>query len=131
MKAVIFDTECLLCNRFIRLLLRLDKEGKLKFASPSSDFAAAEILRGIDFSKTIVFYSDGSVFLKSKAIKEILKEVSAFGFLIFCLNRLPASTQDWLYDLAASNRYFFGRKQSCAINSKSPSEQQIKSRLLS
>lgn len=119
MKVVIFDTECLLCSRLLRWLYKLDKKEKLKFASPSSDFVAAtQSLHGIDFSKTIVFYSEGSIFLKSKAIKEILKELSGFGVLTFFLNLLPHKIQDRLYDLIASHRFFFGKNQSCNIPSK-------------
>lgn len=120
MKVVIFDMDCRLCSRFIRLLLRLDKNKKLKFASPASAFAThTSALQGIDFLQSIVFYSDGLIFVKYKAIRKILQEVSVVAaFLISPLNLLPDTIQDRLYDYLATHRYFFGKNFSCSLEDK-------------
>ena len=119
---LLFDGLCNLCNGSVNFILKRDKIGKFKFASLQSG-------RGIDLCKqhnidtnivdSIVLIKNDSVFIKSSAVLEIVKDMP-IGWRLFRIGIiLPKFICDWLYDIIAKHRYkIFGKKDECPIPPK-------------
>lgn len=119
---ILFDGLCNLCNGSVNFILKSDKQGKFKFASLQSEI-------GIELTKkynidtniidSIVLIKNDSVFTKSSAVLEILKDMP-IGWRLFRIGIiLPKFVRDWLYDIIAKRRYkIFGKKDECPIPPK-------------
>jgi predicted DCC family thiol-disulfide oxidoreductase YuxK len=131
---LLFDGECGLCNRVVRLLLRLDRRGILRFAplqGPSAqDFLRAHGLPLQDFS-TLVFVPDWAHSASSgQARREgpefLLRTDGAIAALRACggatrslaavLAVVPRGWRDTGYKFVARTRYkIFGPWRACPL----------------
>jgi predicted DCC family thiol-disulfide oxidoreductase YuxK len=115
-EVVFFDTDCLLCSRFVKLLLKNDRQ-KLCYAGFNSNIAKALLPEDLRMQpKTVLFYGDGKLLLKSKAVFMIIKRLRfpwpLFGVFVI----LPHTFNDAVYDWVAGNRIlWFGRSNSCFL----------------
>ncbi|MDB6094914.1 MAG: hypothetical protein JWM32_2476 [Verrucomicrobia bacterium] len=112
---LLFDGECGLCNRVVRLLLRLDAGGRLKYA-PLQGRAAQGYLRahGLpteDFD-SLVFVPDWNhptkheYLLRTEGALAALRACGALGEeFAALLGAIPARWRDRLYRLVAKWRY--------------------------
>ena len=121
---LLFDGECGLCNRVVRLLLRLDRRGVLKFA-PLQGPAAQAFLRthGLptqDFS-TLVFVPDWTrraeqqFLLRTDGVIAALRVCGRNG-LAGLLGIMPRGLRDAGYKCVARTRYkLFGPWKTCPL----------------
>lgn len=114
-----FDAECGLCNRCVRLLLRLDRRSRLRFAPlqgptaqgylrshglPTDDFDSMVLVP--DWSRR----AQGGHLLRTDAVLAALREVGGAGRLLGWLRVLPAGLRDPFYRGVARCRYaIFGQ----------------------
>ena len=119
---ICFDGHCILCNKFVDFLIRIDKNNDFYFSTLQSD-KTKTLLRAKGFNinelkaqDTIIVINQGKVLLKSDAVLEImLKLGGGYRFLSLC-NFLPKFIRDSLYDFVAKRRIkWFGRLDSCRI----------------
>lgn len=118
---IFFDGVCNLCNGVVKTITKLDHKRHFYFSSLQSDFAKTTLKSfGIDFiePETIIFLEKDKIFIKSKAVFQIskqlgwLKIISVFSFL-------PTAFSDKIYDFVAQNRYkWFGKKEQCMLPDK-------------
>lgn len=111
---LLYDGECGLCNRVVRLLLRTDRRGRLKF-SPLQGTPAQAYLRGQKLSTTdfdsLVFVPDWNApdqsapRLRTDGALAAAAEVGGGWRLITWLRVLPAWVRDPFYKLIARTRY--------------------------
>jgi len=119
---LLFDGLCNLCIGSVNFILKRDKIGKFKFASLQSG-SGIELCKqhNIDTNivDSIVLIKNDSVFIKSSAVLEILKDMQ-IGWRVFRIGIiLPKFIRDWLYDVIVKLRYkIFGKKDECPIPSK-------------
>jgi predicted DCC family thiol-disulfide oxidoreductase YuxK len=123
---LLFDGECGLCNRVVRLLLRLDRRGVLWFAplqGPSAqEFLAAHGLPTQDFS-TLVFVPDWKqrgrpeFRLRTDGVIAALWHCGGIGRgLAALLNVFPRWIRDAGYRLVSRTRYkIFGPWRACPL----------------
>jgi predicted DCC family thiol-disulfide oxidoreductase YuxK len=113
--ALLFDGECGLCNRVVRLLLRLDRRGALAFAplqsAPAGEFLRAHGLPDHDFD-TMVFVPDWlgrdrpGFLLRTDGVIAALRACGRTGRLLASVLALaPASLRDAAYRTVARWRY--------------------------
>jgi predicted DCC family thiol-disulfide oxidoreductase YuxK len=114
-----FDGECGLCNRIVRLLLRLDRRGALRFA-PLQGPTAQEYLRRHQLPLTdfdsLIFVPDWATRDRPEFLQRTAGVVAALrviggasGTALAWIRFLPAGWRDALYKLVARWRYrFFG-----------------------
>lgn len=115
---VFFDSHCILCNRIVRFLLKVDKRRTLKFASLSSDFAIKVLPENRIEADSIVFYHQGEYSIKSEAALSIFKLLGFPFSIISIFFILPTFLRDWVYDFIAQNRkHWFGTTEHCLVNS--------------
>lgn len=113
---IFFDGDCLVCNRFVQILLKIDRNNRFLFSALQSDFAKNSlpaIPKNID---SIVYMSPNGSFIKSEAILNICKTLGFPYSIVYSLKILPKTWLDTAYDYFAKNRYkWFGTSTSCIV----------------
>ena len=111
---LLYDGECGLCNRLVRLLLQADKNGRLYYAPLQSEvgqnYLRTQGLPTQDFD-SIVFVPDwtdsppGRFLLRTSGALAAAAEVGGIWRLISWLRIVPAWLRDPFYKLIARTRY--------------------------
>lgn len=122
---LLYDGVCGLCNRFVKFIVRRDRNAVFRFASLQSNFAAAILARhGLNPSDLDTVYvvrnyelSDESLLSRSEAVVFVLKQLtSPWTWLALALRSLPKFFRDRAYDAIAGCRYsLFGRSDTCTL----------------
>ncbi|MCS6967391.1 MAG: DCC1-like thiol-disulfide oxidoreductase family protein [Cytophagales bacterium] len=119
---VLFDGVCNLCNTVVNVLIRMDTDKRLKFASLQSQ-VGQQILRRFKMNptelNTFVFYAEGKVYTRSRAALEVLRTMGKVWKMCFYIGLLvPSCLRDRLYAWIAANRYrWFGKSPQCRLPS--------------
>ena len=85
---IFYDGYCVVCSRFIKFLIKIDKDKMYSFANISSQVSTkilGERMKGQDIGKFIILYTDDEIHKKSDAV---IKIFTGFGgaFTIFILS---------------------------------------------
>ena len=122
---LLFDGDCGLCNRVVRLLLRLDRRGMLRFA-PLQGPAGQSYLRAhglpvADFD-TLVFVPDWArraepeFLLRTDGVAAALRACGGLGTVLAWMRVLPRAWRDAGYRLVARWRIrVFGVWRACPL----------------
>tara|TARA_S200000501_G_scaffold74903_1_gene66747 strand:- start:130 stop:540 length:411 start_codon:yes stop_codon:yes gene_type:complete len=95
-KVIFIDGDCSLCSRFVRLVIKFDKNNIYKFYP--FDNSNGEL-------NTIVLLENEKLYSKSKAVFSVLQNINLLFFLVGKLTSiLPITFSNWVYDLVAANR---------------------------
>ena len=120
-KIIFYDGLCAMCNRFIRILITLDKKEKFLLAPLQGKNGKilqkkfSKELKGID---SVIFYNK-KVFTKSSAVINILSELGGIYKLAYIFNIIPSFISDSIYDYIARNRFqWFGKLDKCPMPEK-------------
>jgi predicted DCC family thiol-disulfide oxidoreductase YuxK len=119
---VIFDGECVFCNRWVDFLLRFDRRDAFRFAARQTE-SGASFLRQAGLPEagvgSIILAEDGAVLVRSAAVLRIL-ELLGFPFSLAVIFRLiPSGPRDVVYEWFARNRLkWFGRRSACRLPSE-------------
>jgi predicted DCC family thiol-disulfide oxidoreductase YuxK len=111
---VFFDDSCLLCNRFVKVLLNYDRQ-KLYYSGFKSRHAQDILQQSLlDDPQTLVFYQGEEILLQSRAIFKIINNLRFPLNLFRVFSVLPTSLTDCLYRWTARHRaLWFGRSKNC------------------
>jgi predicted DCC family thiol-disulfide oxidoreductase YuxK len=114
---VYFDGVCGLCNRFVDLLLRQDRKGRLLFAPLQGETARARLpgllSAGLD---TVVLVDASGTHTRSEAILRTLTALGGLWRLAGLLRLVPRGWRDGLYDAITRRRYrWFGKRPDCRL----------------
>ncbi len=119
---IFYDGYCVICSRFIRQLIRLDKNKKYSFANISSSLSDKFLRSKMDedqVGKFIILYTGDRVYKKSDAVIKIFTGFGGGFFLFNLLRVFPKILRDFVYDVFASYRYrVFGKLKQCEIPPK-------------
>ena len=120
-KIIFYDGLCAMCNRFIRILITLDKKEKFLLAPLQGKNGKilqkkfSKELKGID---SVIFYNK-KVYTKSSAVINILSELGGIYKLAYIFNIIPSFISDSMYDYIARNRFqWFGKLDKCPMPEK-------------
>ena len=116
---IIFDVDCLLCNRFVQIVSLIDKKDNIYFTKLSGK-TANDILSNnknlVDID-SIIFYLNGNIYIKSDAVIRISKSLGFPYNMMSIFKIFPRIMRDTFYDFVARNRYkFFGKANKCLIS---------------
>ncbi len=122
---LLYDGECGLCNRLVRLLLRSDKAGRLHYAplqsEPAQNYLRAQGLPTEDFD-SLVFVPNWNVpdrsepLLRTSGALAAAAEVGGVWRVVSWLRILPMGLRDPFYKLIARTRYaLFGEYRSSPL----------------
>jgi len=111
---VLYDGLCVLCNWFVRWVLRADKDGLIGFAPLDSELAA-NVRDTIPIEADSVVLLDGStVRVKADAVFRILELTGSAWKVFLAFRVLPMSLTNGMYAWIARHRTaWFGRYDSC------------------
>lgn len=115
---ILFDGVCKLCNAWVRFVVRFDKNKQFHFAQLQSGYvtslgkAKAGIIQQYD---SIILIEDDKIYVKSKAVLRILRQLPYWNLLCFLI-LVPSPLSDFFYDIVARFRYrVFGKYTSCTL----------------
>lgn len=118
-RIILFDDECILCNKAVQFIIRKDVKEQFKFASLQSAFGKNLVFKiGGDSTNlnSIILVEGEHYFLKSAAILKIIKALPGYSILFYFLNLFPSTVLDLGYTFTAKIRYkLFGRTDNCML----------------
>ena len=108
---IIYDGVCVLCNFFIRWILKKDQNFNFKVTNLQSNFTKTNYIEVTKVDSVAVILKDGGILQKSKAVSYILKKIKRLLLIVF-----PSFISNFIYDLIAKSRYLlFGKYSSCPV----------------
>ena len=120
-KIIFYDGLCAMCNRFIRLLVKLDKKEKFLLAplqGKNGEILKEEFSKELQGIDSVIFYNK-KVYTKSSAVINILSELGGTYKLAYIFNIIPSFISDSIYDYIARNRFqWFGKLDKCPMPEK-------------
>ena len=109
---VVFDGICVLCNGWVRFLLRHDPAGRYRFASMQSKSGRALLSEnGLDADDPASFLlvEDGRAWKDSDAIRRVLIGLGGIWRAAALISLVPRAVRNPVYRTIARNRYrWFG-----------------------
>ena len=115
-----YDGVCGLCDGFVELLVKLDKNKKLKFSSlqgKSGRILLNKLNLDLEEFDTVLFKVNDQVYTKSTAVFKIINSIGGIIKLFLVFNLLPRRFNDWIYSKVAKNRFkIFGKLDKCDIS---------------
>ncbi|UVK39592.1 DUF393 domain-containing protein [Mesorhizobium sp. AR10] len=118
---LVFDGVCVFCSGFVRMVIRLDRKSRFRFATAQSPFGEALFqkygLRTDSYETNLVLIG-GTAFTRLDSFVAVMAELGWPWRAAKLLLLLPRPLRNWLYDRIAKNRYaLFGKRDSCEIPS--------------
>jgi predicted DCC family thiol-disulfide oxidoreductase YuxK len=110
---VIYDLECMLCNFWVKKLLRIDRHSRVRFAHAGSAFVRSVLNDRPDLNPSdgVMMVDQGQVFQGMDAVLRIAMVVGGWLRVAGVLRMLPKRTRMQLYNTVARNRYsWFGKR---------------------
>ncbi|MEO9080426.1 MAG: thiol-disulfide oxidoreductase DCC family protein [Rhodanobacter sp.] len=118
---IVFDGVCLLCSRWVRFLLKHDKQARYRFASMQSASGRSLLLaHGLDSDspQSFLLVEDAQGHTDSDAIARVLLCLPRrrWRCLGHAIRGVPRGLRDPVYRFVARHRYrIFGRSRSCFV----------------
>ncbi|MCM1982566.1 thiol-disulfide oxidoreductase DCC family protein [Lyngbya confervoides] len=113
---VFFDGECVMCNGFVDLMLRLDPQAKILLA-PLQGKTAQQYLPPQPSNQrewTLYYLTTEGLFDRSEAVLRICGDLDHWMRLFSVFRVIPLPLRDSLYRFVAQHRYdWFGKRDSC------------------
>ena len=113
-----FDGECLLCNGFVDVLIKIDRRGRIRLA-PLQGATAREYLPPLPADPELwsIFYMDAQgIYSQSDAALQICRSLGGGWALLSYLRIVPRGIRNGLYRWVARNRYrWFGKRDTCRM----------------
>jgi predicted DCC family thiol-disulfide oxidoreductase YuxK len=120
-KIIFYDGLCSMCNRFIRILITLDKKEKFLLASlqgKNGKILQKKFSKELHEVDSVIFYNK-QVYTKSSAVINILSELGGLYKLAYIFNIIPSFILNFLYDYIARNRFiWFNKLDKCPLPEK-------------
>ncbi|MGB3210357.1 MAG: DCC1-like thiol-disulfide oxidoreductase family protein [Desulforhopalus sp.] len=118
---IIFDGVCNFCNSGVLFIIKRDPQGVFAFTPMQSDTAkvlmAQYQIPAVELD-TVLLIKDGSCYIRSDAVLEIVKDLTGFWYFFVIFKVLPTAVRDAFYRIFARNRYrLFGERESCMVPS--------------
>lgn len=116
---IVFDGDCVLCSRSMRLIARLDTKMHFRMTPAQGEVGQALYRHcGLDTDsfETYLLLADGKIHQRSTAIAEIGRRLGWPWKAGAALRLIPRPIRDGLYNLVARHRYrVFGQEIACGI----------------
>lgn len=116
---VVFDAQCLLCNGWVRFLLRHDGVGRFRFASMQGHTGQGLLASAglpVDGLQTLLLVDGDRSWQHTAAILRVLHQLGWPWRLAWAAWLVPAPLRNALYRWVARNRYrIWGRSDVCMV----------------
>jgi len=110
----LYDGECQFCNKWVCFVKSKLQKNKISFL-PLSSSKAIDILEGYKIvnQDSVVYIKGDVVYLKSRAILKICKQLKFPYNLLHFLTILPTFLLDFCYNFVAKRRLDLNSKEQC------------------
>lgn len=116
---LVFDAQCLLCNGWVRFLLRHDRRGVFRYAAMQGSAGQALLAQAglhVTGLQTLLLVDGPRSWQHTAAILRVLDALGWPWRLAWVAWLVPAPVRDAAYRWVARNRYrLFGRADTCAL----------------
>lgn len=113
---IFFDGVCAMCNRFVNLILRVDRRGRFRFA-PLQGETAKRLLPELAADPrrwSVLYLDERGLHAESDASLEVCRRLGGWWWLVSLGRLVPRWIRDPVYRLIARNRYrWFGKRDAC------------------
>ena len=115
-KIVFFDGVCALCNKSVKILLKMDKKEALKFAPLQGETAKHLLNDQTSEMISLVYLEHDQIYIKSDAVIRLGLAIGGIGKCMVLFLFIPRFLRNWLYDFIATHRYkIFGKYDQCRM----------------
>lgn len=114
---IVFDGICVLCNGWVRFLLRRDR-GRYRFASMQSESGRALLsAHGLDVDdpSSFLLVEEGRAWTDTEAIRRVLSGLGGAWRIAALIGLVPRFLRDPLYRIIARNRYRWFGTTACTV----------------
>ncbi|MFT3667383.1 MAG: thiol-disulfide oxidoreductase DCC family protein [Pseudoxanthomonas sp.] len=115
---IVFDGVCVLCNGWVKFLLKHDREGRYRFAAMQSA-AGRALLAGHgldpDDPASFLLVEGARAWTDSDAIRRVLTGLGGVWRLVGVIALVPRIVRDPLYRRIARNRYRWFGTTACRV----------------
>lgn len=116
---VFYDGVCNLCNGLVQFILRRDSRRKFRLIAIQSQ-TGKDLLKQYSLSddalRTVIVLVEDRIYIRSKAIFKILRQLGGFWRFLLIFSALPVGFNDFIYNKIARHRYkIFGKRRECLI----------------
>lgn len=122
---IFFDGVCEMCNSFVDLVLKADKEKIFHFA-PIQGSTARELLPKLPDNPgdwSMIYLDENGVHDQSDASLKIYRRLGGVWTILSLLLYIPKFIRNPIYRFIAKNRYkFLGKKDNCRLPSAQEKE---------
>ena len=117
MQILIYDGKCNMCSKFIRFIIRVNKNPNLHITDFNSSWTKnnVELNPNVD---SMIFISKNKKYIYSNSIIHLLAETNFFLKPLLGLKLIPKPLRDEAYKILARNRKNIIKSDSCPLPSK-------------
>jgi predicted DCC family thiol-disulfide oxidoreductase YuxK len=119
-RLVLFDGECILCNRSVAWLLKIDKKEVLTFAT--LQYAKENhLVKDLEAQPdSIIYLQNARLLNRTSALIAIMKDIGGICRMAALLQIIPSFFRNYVYYLIAKHRFkIWGKTEQCLfLNSK-------------
>lgn len=117
MHVLIYDGECNMCSKFIRFIVRINRNKNLYITDFNSNWTKENITLNPNID-SMIFISKEVSYIYSDSILHLLYETNFIFKPILIFKLLPRTLRNKAYKKLAQNRHKFNRSNSCPIFTK-------------
>ncbi len=112
---VFYDGFCPLCNMFVRLVLKFDKQNRFRVTAINSDYSVKYFKGLIPDVDSVIVYDGTKFIVLSEAVIFILKNLPLPFKILTIFKIIPGMIRDYFYKIIARNRNKIPLKNYCII----------------
>lgn len=116
MEVLIYDGECNVCSKFIRLIVRFNRNSNLYITDFNSNWTQENVMIDSNID-SMIFMTNHKKYYYSDSIIHLLASVNYFFKPILIFKLIPRRVRDRLYKFIAKNRKRILKSSSCSIPS--------------
>src|SRR5699024_5058510 len=117
MQILIYDGECSMCSKFIRFIVRINRNQNLYITDFNSNWTKKNVKLNSNID-SMIFISGGKKYIYSNSILHLLAETNFFLKFLLVFKVFPKILRDKAYKILAKNRNKFNKFDSCPIPTK-------------
>lgn len=122
---IFFDGVCGICNKFVDIILKADKN-EIFFFAPIQGETAKRILQPLSSKASdwsMIYVDENGIYQQSDASLQICRRMGGSWKILGYLLLIPRVIRNPVYRLIAKNRYkLFGKRDSCRLPSEKEKE---------
>lgn len=115
---IVYDGVCVLCNGFVKWLIKNDNNKVFRFSTLQSDLGVS-LKEGAGVQgDTVLLVFKNKTYVKSDVALQTMRHLGGWWSVLAIVRFVPRFLRDTIYDLVAKNRYrWFGEHESCLMPS--------------